>query len=176
MNTRLSSLSASILNLFLGLALIAPVLAPHFARAQTTIEVTEVPKKKVLVKKSSSTTTITTINKEVESEDENDALDGTTSVVIGNQLVEPEPIEREMRADFGSTGQTGMAGCKTEELSKNMVRELKTDCNAWIKDQKADLQSKYLTGSCTESCEPCGMSLKRCSVVGRIKYTTKTAK
>lgn len=113
------------------------------------------------VKKSS--TTITT----VESEGEDD---GDTAAPAAPTA---EPTEKEITAVFGSKSQSGMAGCKTEDAKKQVVKDLKGDCNAWIKDQKADLKSRYLTSSCEEKCEDCGMSLLRCSVVGTIRYIVK---
>lgn len=77
-------------------------------------------------------------------------------------------------ARFGvSSGQSGLSGCKTEALSKNVIKDLKADCLAWVKDQKADLKTRFLTSSCEESCEDCGMSLRRCFVTGTVKYLLK---
>jgi hypothetical protein len=110
-----------------------------------------------------STTTV--ISSESESDGEDLSADVTKPI--------GEPTEKEMSAVFGSKSQTGMAGCKTEELRKSAVKDLKGDCNAWIKDQKADLKSRYLNSSCEEKCEDCGMSLQRCFVTGTIHYTVK---
>lgn len=105
-----------------------------------------------------STTTITT----VESEGEDWPTDASPS---------PSPIqESEITATFGSKATTGMAGCKTEELSKNVIKELKADCKAWLKDQKADLKNRYSTGVCEESCSDCSMGLQRCNVKGTVRY------
>jgi hypothetical protein len=84
------------------------------------------------------------------------------------------PKESEITAKFGSKATSGMAGCKTEDLSQKLVRELKSDCSAWLKDRKTELKGKYLTGSCEESCDDCGMHLQRCSVNGVVRYTVKT--
>lgn len=84
------------------------------------------------------------------------------------------PKESEITAKFGSKATSGMSGCKTEELSQKLVRDLKSDCSAWLKDRKAELKGKYLTGSCDESCDDCGMHLQRCSVNGVVRYTIKT--
>lgn len=87
----------------------------------------------------------------------------------------PGTIEREseMSATFGSKSATGMSGCKTEALSKNVIKELQSDCSAWMKDRKADLKDRFLTGTCNESCEDCGMGLKRCNVTGSVRYLLK---
>jgi hypothetical protein len=84
------------------------------------------------------------------------------------------PKESEITAKFGSRATSGMSGCKTDDLSQKLVRELKSDCSAWLKDRKAELKGKYLTGSCEESCDDCGMHLQRCSVNGAVRYTVKT--
>lgn len=110
----------------------------------------------------------------------------TTTTVITKESDEPVPEptkstptpapahseakENVKTATFGTLGLSGTAGCKTEELSKGAVSDLKGDCKAWIKDQKADLKDKYLTGSCDEVCEDCGMSLRRCAVKGTVHY------
>jgi len=85
----------------------------------------------------------------------------------------PEIKESTMTSKFGSKGQSGLSGCKTEEISKETVKDLKSDCKAWIKDQKADLGTRFLTSSCEESCDDCGTSLKRCMVTGTIHYLLK---
>jgi hypothetical protein len=76
----------------------------------------------------------------------------------------------EMTASFGSTATSGLSGCKTDDLSKNMVKELKSDCNAWLKDQKTDLKTKYRVGACEEKCSVCQPGLQRCNVVGKVHY------
>ena len=64
----------------------------------------------------------------------------------------------------------GPTACKTQELAKEMVRDLKTECNSWLKERKADLGSKYQTGTCNEECTDCTMGLKRCSINGVAHY------
>lgn len=85
----------------------------------------------------------------------------------------PEEKERVKTATFGSKSQTGTLGCKTEDLIKDVIKGLKADCTAWVKDQKADLKTRYLTSSCEESCADCGMGLQRCTVVGTVHYFIK---
>src|SRR6185369_17722401 len=70
--------------------------------------------------------------------------------------------DNEISQNFGSLATTGMAGCKTEELSQNVVRDLKSDCSAWLKDQKSHLKDKFVTGICEEHCSDCQMNLRRC--------------
>lgn len=110
------------------------------------------------------TTTITTIEAESDDVDDEELPDNQGA---------PER-EGVMTAVFGgSSGQSGLAGCKTDNLSKNLIKDLKADCQAWVKDQKAELKKRFLTSSCEESCEDCGMSLKRCHVNGTVKYLLK---
>jgi hypothetical protein len=74
-------------------------------------------------------------------------------------------------AKFGSTAATGLTGCKTEALLKESIKELKADCNAWLKDRKAELKNKFHTGTCQEQCSDCGMGLQRCTVTGEVHYS-----
>jgi hypothetical protein len=69
-----------------------------------------------------------------------------------------------VRSTFGPTA------CKTQDLARELVRDLKTECNSWLKERKADLGSKYQTGTCGEECTDCTMGLKRCSVNGVAHY------
>jgi hypothetical protein len=112
-----------------------------------------------------STTTVTT--------SESDGEDASGDIASDPTKAAGETTEKEMKATFGSKAQSGLAGCKTEELRKSAVKDLKGDCNAWIKDQKADLKARYLNSSCEEKCEDCGMALQRCYVSGTIHYTVK---
>ena len=107
--------------------------------------------------------------------DQDDEVDVPETVGIGT--VNPETQrEKTMTAKFGSRSTSGMAGCKTEDTVQKTIRELKGDCNAWLKDRKAELKGKYLTGSCDESCDDCGMNLQRCNVNGTVHYTIGTVK
>lgn len=81
-----------------------------------------------------------------------------------------EDVENTKTATFGARGQTGLAGCKTDDVLKSAVKDLKADCRAWINDQKKELKSRFLTSSCEELCDDCGMSLRRCHVLGTISY------
>lgn len=112
-----------------------------------------------------TTTTVTT--KEVESDTDDE------SVPVPPVEAPVEPKESVKTANFGSKSQSGLTGCKTEALSNSLVKDLKADCSAWVKDQKSELKAKFLTSSCEESCDDCGMSLKRCSVKGSVHYLLK---
>ena len=132
--------------------MLAFVFSAALAQAQTV-------KPPATVKK--STTTI--ITKEEE---------GTEEEMAG-KAPEEKPTESVITAKFGSKSGSGTAGCKTEELSKTAVKGLKSDCSAWMKDRQTELKTRYLTGSCEEECDDCGMSLKRCMVNGRVHYLVK---
>lgn len=115
--------------------------------------------KPVNSKKSTVTTTITTTVSEGAGDDDTSKTNETV-----------------LTATFGTkstSGSSGLAGCKTEELAKTLIKELKSDCSAWLKDRKSDLKDKYLTGSCQESCTDCSMGLRRCVVDGLVHYTSK---
>jgi hypothetical protein len=112
-------------------------------------------------------TTTTVITKESEGDQDGDVVAPIADPVSA------EPKESVKTATFGSKGQSGTAGCKTDDLAKSAVKDLKTDCSAWVKDQKSELKGKFLTSSCDESCDDCGMSLRRCSVTGAIHYLLK---
>lgn len=112
----------------------------------------------------------------------------TTTTTVETTTIESDGVEEEAASTettakddeittvFGSTATTGLAGCKTEELSKTTVRDLKSDCSAWMKDQKAQLKDKYLTGTCEEQCSDCSMGLRRCSVKGSVRYSKANVK
>ena len=133
------------------------ILAPAPLKAE--IDIDSPRSKTTTVRK--RTTTI--IEKDQESVDE-DEESGQTNL----------RKESEITAKFGSKAVSGMSGCKTEDLAAKLVRELKSDCGAWLKDRKTELKGKFLTGSCEESCDDCGMHLQRCSVNGSVRYTVKT--
>ena len=64
----------------------------------------------------------------------------------------------------------GPSQCKTQDLSKEVAKELRAECDGWVKERKADLGNKYITGTCTEACEECNMGLRRCSYKGTVHY------
>jgi hypothetical protein len=109
----------------------------------------------------------------VESDD-----DGQDYAPPANAAVPPAPTapapaewaETEMSQTFGSKATTGMAGCKTEVLSKDVIKDLKRECSTWVKEQKKDLGKNYLGNTCEDSCDDCGMNLVRCKITGTIRY------
>jgi hypothetical protein len=84
-------------------------------------------------------------------------------------------IDATLSQTFGSTATSGTAGCKTEALSKSVVKDLKRECAAWVKEQKADIGKNYLGNTCEDTCDDCGMSLLRCKVTGTVRYRKSTS-
>lgn len=142
------------------MALLIVAFTATAAEAQTVGQTTTTKTKRVR----KSTTTITTVH-----EDGDDVADIATEPV-STTTSESAVEEGEVTTTFGSRATTGTAGCKTEELNKAVIRDLKSDCKAWIKDQRADLKGKFNTSACEESCTDCGTSLSRCTVTGTVKY------
>lgn len=143
----------------LMMALLIVAFTAQAAEAQPGQTTTTTTSKRVR----KSTTTITTVD-----EDGDDVP--TTSPVSTTTSTESTVEEGEVTTSFGSKATTGTAGCKTEELNKAVVRDLKSDCKAWVKDQRADLKGRFNTSTCEESCTDCGMSLQRCNVIGTVRY------
>lgn len=114
-----------------------------------------------------SKTTVTTTQSNTEGDEysESALAPAVTTATYSNEI-----SESEVSTVFGSQATSGLAGCKTEELSKGVVKGLKDDCRAWVKDQKGDLGRRFLTSSCEETCTDCGMSLERCNVTGTVRY------
>jgi len=85
----------------------------------------------------------------------------------------PKPLENDfiITTTFGSKATSGTAGCKTAALVENTVRDLKVQCNNWLKERKTELKNKFHTGTCQETCSDCGMSLQRCNVTGTVHYS-----
>ena len=110
------------------------------------------------------TTTTTTTH------DHDDVADDDSDSVYVDDL---EPIDRIVEETFGSRSGSGMTGCKTEDRANDTIKGLKSDCNAWIKDRKAELKDKFVTASCKEKCDDCGMSMQRCAVTGIVHYTLR---
>lgn len=76
----------------------------------------------------------------------------------------PKEDDYTVRSTFGPTA------CKTSDLARDLIRDLKAECSSWLKERKADLGTKYQTGTCSEECTDCTMGLKRCSVNGVAHY------
>lgn len=135
------------------MALLVLAFTASLAKAETSRRVRKTQK------------TITTV--ESESDGEELELNEETPVAVAAPVT---PEETEISTIFGSKATTSTAGCKTEELNKGVIRDLKGDCKAWVKDQKADLKKRFRTSTCEESCTDCGVSLQRCTVTGTVRY------
>lgn len=74
--------------------------------------------------------------------------------------------EKNITSDFGPTK------CVITELTSKEAKPLKTECESWVKERKTELGSKYLTGTCNQSCRTCekNTSLKQCSIKGEVHY------
>jgi hypothetical protein len=138
-----------------SLLLFAMILCSFSVLVNAPAHAEELPR----VKKSTTTITV--------KESENDADEEPKAKVT------PEEKERVKSVVFGSRAQSGTLGCKTEELINGAIKDLKSDCAAWVKDQKTELKGRFLTSSCEDSCTDCGMSLQRCIVTGTVHYIIK---
>ena len=75
--------------------------------------------------------------------------------------------------DFAMEHAFGPTECKVASAAKEASKEFKAECQTWLKERKADLKTKYQTGTCADRCEDCqisGVSAKTCSVIGVIHY------
>jgi hypothetical protein len=138
------------------------VMAP-FARAQ-------------YVRRDAGKTTTTTTTTTRDHDDDYDDEDEEEVITDHGRRVyirDPEPIDRVVEETFGSRSASGMAGCKTDDRAKDAITGLKSDCNAWIKDRRSELKDRFVTGTCSEKCDDCGMSMQRCAVTGRVHYTLR---
>ncbi len=73
--------------------------------------------------------------------------------------------------DFIVTSSYGPTQCKTADALKLGLKELREDCQAWLKQQKTEMAGKYQSGVCNDECNECGMSLKTCTVKGTVHYS-----
>lgn len=114
--------------------------------------------------KTTTTTTITTTTTKGE----------TDEVPPASAEMTPAPTATQdfvITSTFGSKATSGTAGCKTHALAQDVVKKLKAECTGWMNERKAELKSKYQTGTCEEDCTDCGMSLQRCTVTGAVHYS-----
>jgi hypothetical protein len=73
--------------------------------------------------------------------------------------------------DFIVNSSYGPTQCKVADALKVGLKELRDDCQAWLKQQKSEMGSKYQSGVCNDECNECGMSLKTCTVKGTVHYS-----
>lgn len=143
--------SALIFTLFV----IALLITLQSVRAEDNIDQ---PKKTVKRQKVEQTITTTVI----ESDSESDEITSPSSPSFNG--------ESSLSQLFGSKATSGTTGCKIEALTTEVTRQLKAECESWIKEQKKDLKDRYRASTCEASCNDCGMSLQRCTVQGTIRY------
>lgn len=60
--------------------------------------------------------------------------------------------------------------CATAKALDDAKAAQKKDCNAWIADQKKELGSRFVTGSCKSACQPCPDTLQKCATTGEVRY------
>ncbi len=107
----------------------------------------------------------------VESTELGDGIGTSATTAAGTSASASNEIsESEISTVFGSQAMSGLAGCKTEELSRPVLKGLRSDCQAWIKDQRSELGKRFLTSVCEDACSDCGVSLQRCTVTGVVRY------
>lgn len=66
--------------------------------------------------------------------------------------------------------QFGPSICKATQSLSEVKKDLKSECQNWLNERKADLGSKYNTGTCEEKCEPCPQGLQKCTYSGMVHY------
>ncbi|MEQ1877029.1 MAG: hypothetical protein ABL958_10315, partial [Bdellovibrionia bacterium] len=76
---------------------------------------------------------------------------------LGCFAYHPSPIETTPeKKEFTMESQFGPSQCKALNAIDAAKKELKTECDGWLKERKADLGTKYRTGTCNAKCDPCG--------------------
>jgi hypothetical protein len=77
----------------------------------------------------------------------------------------PEKKEFVMESQFGPTP------CKASNAIESAKKDLKKECDGWLKERKEDLAGKYRTGTCNAKCDSCGQGLERCMTTGLVHYS-----
>src|SRR3954467_3925089 len=54
--------------------------------------------------------------------------------------------------DFMVNSSYGPTQCKTADAVKVSLKELREECNAWLKQQKGEMGAKYQSGVCNDEC------------------------
>ena len=84
------------------------------------------------------------------------------------------PRKADETKDFALNKSFGPTECKTSAAAKDAMKEFKTECQVWLKEQRGDLKSKFQTGSCADKAEDCsvgGITGKAYTVQGIVHYT-----
>jgi hypothetical protein len=89
----------------------------------------------------------------------------------------PTPVNTQNeRKEFVMESQFGPSSCKASNTVEGAKKELKTECDGWIKERKGDLGTKFRTGTCNVKCDSCGQGLERCMMTGLVHYTDQDSK
>lgn len=75
------------------------------------------------------------------------------------------------KKEFAMESQFGPSSCKASNMLDAAKKELKTECDGWVKERKGDLGTKYRTGTCNVKCDSCGQGLERCMMTGLVHYS-----
>lgn len=70
-----------------------------------------------------------------------------------------------LSSDFGPTL------CKAKQVIEEPRKDLKKECDTWLKERKTDLGKSFLTGTCQESQEACSGGLVRLTYKGLVHYS-----
>jgi hypothetical protein len=60
--------------------------------------------------------------------------------------------------------------CLTARALEDSKAKQKKDCQSWLNEQKKELGSKYVAGSCKSECLPCNEGAQKCSSTGEARY------
>src|SRR5438445_200881 len=85
------------------------------------------------------------------------------------------PLTVTPRENFIINSEFGPSKCVIDENIEKEKQVLKKECNECIKERKADLAEKFLTGTCNPECGPCPKNevLRRCTYKGEVHYSVK---
>lgn len=75
------------------------------------------------------------------------------------------------KKEFVMESQFGPSQCKASNAIDAAKKELKSECDGWVKERKADLGTKFRTGTCNAKCDSCGQGLERCLTTGLVHYS-----
>lgn len=64
----------------------------------------------------------------------------------------------------------GPSDCAAVKKLEDDKATQKKECQSWMAEQKRELGSRYITGSCKLNCSPCESNQSRCSTVGEIRF------
>lgn len=89
-----------------------------------------------------------------------------TGLPTGSTATQPIPDNQFVVAsDFGPSL------CKAKQVLDPVRKELKGECESWMKERKSDLGTNYLTGTCEEKQDSCAGGLVRLTVKGLVHYS-----